>query len=102
MEHWIKKTSQAWKLIVALFMCLLSAVLFLIFFIVKPMNDTIYLSLLFSAMGSAFGMFGFFMLIKCPHCKRSVAYYLVRNSHLQDWLVEFFNIGTCPICKNKF
>lgn len=102
MDNWIKKSSQVWKLVIAFFMCLVSVILFAVFFIVKPLNDTIYLSLLFSAIGSAFGMLVFFILIKCPCCKRSVAYYFIRNSSVQNWLIDFINIGSCPICKSKF
>lgn len=102
MGNWIKKSSQTWKLMVSLIMCLVSAILFTVFFIVKPLNYSIYFSLLFNAIGSAFGMLVFFVSIKCPNCKQSVAYYLIRNSRVQDWLMEFINIGSCPICKSKF
>lgn len=102
MNNWIKKSSQTWKLLAALFMCLVSLILFAVFIVLKPNNDTVYLYLLFSAISSAFGMLAFFMLIKCPHCRRSVAFYLIKHSSVQDWLIDFINIGSCPICNSKF
>ena len=102
MDNWIKKSNQTWKVVLAFFMALISVTLFSVFFIVKPVNDSIYLSVLFSAIGSAFGILVFLILIKCPFCRRSVAYYFIRNSSAQDWLMDFIHIGSCPICKNKF
>ena len=102
MDNWINKSRQNWKLVIASVMCLISIILFAVFFIIKPLNNTIYLSLLFIAIGSAFCMLFCFIWIKCPYCKRSVAYYLIRHSSMQDWLMKFINIESCPMCNSKF
>ena len=99
MNNWIKKSKQTWKIIIAIFMAAVSCIAFSIIFTIKSF-DTFYLSDV--AMFFVFGMLFFIISIRCPYCKKSVAWFFVRNSNFSSWLSDFLNANRCPICKHKF
>jgi uncharacterized membrane protein len=99
MDNWIKKSGQTWKIIIALCMALVSCILFGIVFTSKSF-DTFYLS--YAAMFFALCMLFFLISIKCPYCKKSVAWFFIKNGPFNSWLSDFIHADKCPICKKKF
>ena len=80
-------------------MAIVSCLMFGIVFTIKSF-DTFYLS--YAAMFFAFGTLFFLISVKCPYCKKSVAWFYIKNGDFSNWFNDFFNSDRCPICKKKF
>jgi len=96
---WLRRSGQAWKLVVFWGLFVLSAALFILF--VLAANDVVSGETEFSlsAVATGFGSLAWLSLsVKCPTCGAHPVWHIIRNAPAGEWLTRVHNFETCPAC----
>ncbi|MCM3906298.1 MAG: hypothetical protein ND866_31815, partial [Pyrinomonadaceae bacterium] len=104
-SSWLAQTKQSWK--VWIFFLLMMLVLSLFVLFVWRVNnrhatsslipDEIALSLSFVMLG-ILSLGWFWLSVKCPKCRKSVAGHIMKTAPASTWLTTLIALKECPAC----
>jgi len=105
-QSWLRSSGQAWKMYVFAVMVFLDLALFILFIVmvnhpemapgIADGKNQVLCG--FAVLGV--GTFGWlFYSIRCPHCRRGVAWAIVKVAGVNDWLTRIFSLRECPRCR---
>ncbi|MDT7042453.1 hypothetical protein [Candidatus Nitronereus thalassa] len=98
--NWLEVTHQMWKLYMALLgfgtalLCFLSAGLSLL------LGTSLFSPLMVIGLVAGGGTFAWFVQsLRCPSCRTSLVWAMIRTRSHMSWLVDLANLATCPSCQ---
>ena len=107
-DTFLEKTGQTWKLWFLTIIGCLELILFVLVIssIVSPENyilakygiGELETRTAFLIISLVF-LYGLFFFVKCPQCKKRLLYKIIKESGVNDWIVEAIKFKQCPYCK---
>lgn len=101
-ESFLKLTNQSWKVSVSLMLGLISLVSFIVGFYNLDRFDDLFMKYVFVGTITAFmSLIWLLLTIRCPNCKKSVSWLVVKKSDVSVWFVGIIGMSECPNCHYK-
>ena len=107
-ESWIGRTKQEWKILVLTVLACLDLMAWIVF--VWKVNDeellkdvlpsATTLALVATALAVVF-FAGYAGSIRCPSCRRSVSWYVLKNADHSMWFRGLVELEACPMCHRR-
>ena len=102
-QVWIKRSGQAWKLVI-FYLFILSELLLIVAFVMAVNDvrlvggvDSIQLAVAFVAVG--LGSLAWLCLsVRCPRCGYKPVWKILRQAEATSWLVTVHKLDRCPSC----
>tara|TARA_R110002049_G_scaffold155374_2_gene320225 strand:- start:970 stop:1314 length:345 start_codon:yes stop_codon:yes gene_type:complete len=105
-DSFLKLTNQYWKFISAKFFLVLTVFPAFCFNYLYSQRELIKIEILFSVAMSPIIFFSLylyidFFLIRCPHCKKKVIWFLAKTESPIDFYLKSVELKKCPLCLFK-